>query len=83
MKTEYKHIKFVQTTLIDHWNCLNKKSGEELGSVSYYKPWKQFVFEPYELGDIVFNTTCLRDIAHFLDQLNKQKKAPGVPGKNS
>ena len=81
MKTEYKYIKFVQTTFLDYWNCLNKKSNDELGSVFFYKPWNQFIFEPPEFGDIVFNSLCLRDIAHFLDQLNKPKKATGVPEK--
>ena len=74
MKTEYKYIKFVQTVLVDNWNCLNRKSGDGLGCVSYYAPWRQFVFEPDEMGDVIFNSSCLRDIAHFLDQLNEQKK---------
>jgi len=83
MKTEYKYIKFVQTTLADHWNCLNRKSETELGSVSYYKQWRQFVFEPDELGDVIFNSSCLRDIAHFLDQLNKQRGlSPSTYAKN-
>ena len=73
MKTEYKHIKFVQTVLNGCWNCLNRESGDVLGSVSYYKPWRQFVFEPDELGDIIFNSSCLRDIAHFLNQLNEKR----------
>jgi len=73
LKTEYKYIMFVQTTLVDNWNCLNKKQKDELGSVFFYKPWKQYVFEFNELGDCVFNSSCLRDIAHFLDQLNKQR----------
>jgi len=83
MKTKYKYIEFVRTVLNDCWNCLNKKSGDELGSVFYYKPWKQFVFEFNELGDCVFNSSCLRDVADFLDQLNKQKKATGAPNRKS
>jgi len=92
MKTEYKYIKFVPTTLTGHWNCLNRKSESTLGAVSYYRPWRQFVYEPNELGDIIFNSSCLRDIAHFLDQLNAQKqigtnkakqKAPAASGENS
>lgn len=81
MKTKYKYIEFIQTTIVDNWNCLNKKGGDELGSVFFYKPWKQFVFEFIELGDCVFNSTCLRDVAHFLDQLNKQKELePALKG---
>lgn len=74
MKTAYKHIEFIETTLQGHWNCLNKKHGDDLGSVFFYQPWKQFVFEFCELGDCVFNSSCLRDIAHFLDQLNDTRK---------
>jgi len=74
MKTEYKYIKFVQTTLVDHWSCVNRRAGYELGSVFYEKPWRQFVFEFLEFGDCIFSSSCLRDIADFLDQLNKPKK---------
>lgn len=74
LKTTYKYIKFVETTLTGCWNCLNRKSNDELGSVSYYKQWKQFVFEPYELGDVVFNASCLRDIAHFLERLTGKRR---------
>lgn len=87
MKTKYKYIEFVQTTLHGFWNCLNIKSRAELGSVSYYKAWGQYVFEPYELGDVIFSSDCLRDVAHFLDQLNKRKggfetaKAPVASGR--
>jgi len=83
MKTKYKYIHFEQTVLAGCWNCLNNKSNDDLGSVIWYKPWGQFVFEPVELGDIIFNASCLRDIAHFLDQLNKQKKATGSPQKTA
>ena len=55
MKTEYEYIKFVPTVLNGCWNCVNKKSGDLLGGVSFYAPWRQYVYEPDELGDIVFN----------------------------
>ena len=74
LKTKYRYIEFVPTTLTDNWNCLNKKHKDELGSVFFCKPWKQFVFEFTELSDYVFNSSCLQDITHFLDQLNKQRK---------
>jgi len=83
MKTEYKYIKFVQTVLIGHWNCLNKKSGDELGSVAFYDPWNRFCFEPVEFWGVIFESICLRDIAHFLDQLNKQKKAEQIINRKS
>ena len=51
--------------------CLNNKSNCVLGDVSYYKSWRQWVFDPFE--DCVWNTTCLADLIHFLNQLNGQK----------
>jgi len=74
MKTKYKYIEFTQTVLNGCWNCVNRKSRDELGQVAFYKPWRQFIFEPAEFGGIIFNSSCLRDIAHFLDQLNEMKK---------
>ncbi len=75
MRTEYKYIKFTFVDSNDHkkgGDCLNKKSTTVLGYWQYYKPWKQYVIEFLE--DCVFNETCLRDIADFLNQLNKKPK---------
>ena len=74
MKTEYKYIKFTETLRTGNWKCLNKKNLDLLGSVFFYDTWKQFVFEFDVLGDFIFNSSCLRDVAHFLDQLNARKK---------
>lgn len=76
MKTKYKHIKFTKTTLVGHWNCFNVKSGDSLGSVFYDKQCSQYIFEPDEFGEYAFTSSCLRDMAHFLDQLNEQRKRP-------
>ena len=66
-KTKYRHIRFEPAA--NDWACMNSKSGDVLGSVSYYKRWKKWVIEFQE--DCVFDSKCLRDIADFLDQLNK------------
>jgi len=66
MKTKYKYIHFDE--LLDYgYYCYNNKTDEDLGPVMYYSPWRQWVFGK----DPVFNSSCLRDIADFLEQLNK------------
>lgn len=70
MKTKYKFIEFVQCS--DAWGVMwgivNRKSKNNLGYVEYSNQWKQHVVEFNE--DAIFNNSCLRDIADFLDQLN-------------
>ena len=69
MKTKYKYIHFEK--IDDWWLCRNNRSNDELGRLDYYKRWKEWVFES-ERG-CVFNNSCLRDIADFLDQLNAER----------
>jgi len=74
LKTDYKYIRFKLVDVEDYKKgaeCVNKKSGVLLGYVEYYKSWKQYVIEFLE--DCVFNASCLKDIADFLSQLNKDK----------
>ena len=69
MKQKYKKIEF---DLVEgRWYCYNKKSGEELGKVYYYQPWKKYVFDMKE--DIVFDLSCLKDVIDFMEQLRKRK----------
>ena len=65
-KTEYRFIKFVEFT--GGWLCKNRKNEYTLGIVDYHASWKQHVFQA-EGPHIIFSTDCLRDIAHFMEQL--------------
>jgi hypothetical protein len=76
MKTEYKHIFFEKWTLLSkkadnpEYNCRNNKTKTILGYISYYEPWSCYVWQGKE--NCCFDKNCLRDIADFLDQLNKE-----------
>lgn len=70
LKTEYKFIRFEKELTV--WCCKNKKHGDMLGTISYCNAWKLFVFQPPSGTE--FSADCLRDIADFLEQLNKEKK---------
>ena len=48
----------------------NKKTEDMLGTVTYYKPWKQWVFCAFD--DLcIFSAGCLQDIFNFIAELNK------------
>jgi len=71
MKASYRYIKFIEDSDPEakRWFCENKRHGDQLGEVTYYSEWRQWViaFQP----GCVFNNTCLNDISHFLGQLNQ------------
>lgn len=78
LKTEYRHLRFcsINTELLDGkilWNCRNTRTNDLLGGVDYYEEWGKYVFWSAN-NKSVFDSSCLRDIADFMDQLNKRKK---------
>lgn len=74
MKVKYKHIHFIAVyegvnPKVAYWRCVNNKDKSRLGIVSFYIPWRQWVFEGRECS--VFDTSCLADIIDFMKQLKK------------
>ena len=76
MKTRYSHIHFSEDleqldpekpTYLCPYLCRNNKSDNILGVVAYYLPWKKYEFIGEEGAG--FDTSCLRDIIHFMEQL--------------
>ncbi len=55
---------------VQRYNVLNKRHGDILCVISYYKPWKQFVvvFD----GGVVFNKECLETMGKALEMLNAE-----------
>lgn len=51
------------------WTIKSRRSGDLLGDIKWYGPWRQYVFEPY---DAIFNTGCLADIYKFIMALNEE-----------
>jgi hypothetical protein len=49
------------------YRVFNNKSGGQLAILSYYKPWKQYVFGSME--ECVFNDSCLRDVLDYMDNV--------------
>ncbi len=72
IKTVFKHIYFEKENPKDLgilWSCYNHIGDELLGIILKKKRWGQYVMTSQ--FDIDLSSSCHRDIADFLDQLNK------------
>ena len=72
MKQKYKYFTIQQDSheLFEGkpvYRIYNNRSVGQIGIISYYKPWRQYVFSSSE--SCVFNTSCLRDIISFMEDL--------------
>jgi len=68
----YKHIHFEEITSRGKtkiWVCWNN-SGEELGIVKWYAPWRQYCFD---CNIVIMSQSCLCDIADFLDRIKDER----------
>ena len=79
LKTEGKYIDFHLHALSPSgktktWKVQNRENLTILGTISWFGRWRKYVFEPKP--DMVFEETCLRDIAQFIQQeTTYQRKA--------
>lgn len=48
------------------WNVLAQEGGAYLGMVKWFGRWTKYTFTPD--GNSVFESTCLREIADFIEQ---------------
>ena len=67
---KYKYI-FIQQDKGEEFNkkpvyrIYNNRTKTQIGILSYYKPWKEYVFSSQP--DCVFNNTCMRDVLDFIE----------------
>jgi hypothetical protein len=55
------------------WRVFTIRSDDPLGEVRWYAPWRKYAFFP--LSDTLYEPTCLRDIAQFIEDEMKKRKA--------
>lgn len=75
MKTKYKYINFKLTEKKPKTNvyqCLNNKSGIELGIIKWYPSWRQYCYLPS--CPAVYSKGCMDDIGEFIDKIMKEHK---------
>ncbi len=76
---EYKYIYFTEVLperlhKTFTWICRNKKSDEELGTVRWYAPWRQYCF--FNRVQAVYSAGCLDDISNFIKKSMEERKEP-------
>jgi len=49
-----------------------KSSGEYLGRVAWYFPWRQYVFEPATAT--IWSRGCLMEVITFIEKLMEERK---------
>ena len=59
-----------KTVVID----IRNKSDQCLGSIRWYGPWRQYVFDTNEDATPTFNNHCLQSIVDVLTHLNDEHK---------
>lgn len=67
MKTKYKYIEFVPGQNEKVWTVWNNKNGNYLGTIEFYKTWKEWEFCPEK--NTGYTLICLLDLADFIKQL--------------
>jgi hypothetical protein len=76
----YKYIYFENITSLynihrkrktEVYRCCNKNSGDILGEVKWYSPWRQYCFF---VEDAIFSKGCLKDITNFINKLMENRK---------
>jgi glycosyltransferase involved in cell wall biosynthesis len=76
MKT---HLKFVEYYTSNKTKLIHVENNtEEIGKISYYNHWLQYVFEPYQ-DNFIFSKSCLIEITNKISELNSslRKKKNG------
>lgn len=58
------------------WEVRVKEDGYHLGKVSWYAPWRKYIFHP--TGSSIYEQDCLRDIADFIELQTKLHKQNAV-----
>jgi len=76
MITKFRWLDMVEVesnTKTRRFDVRNAKSGVLLGWVRWYGPFRGYSFFPCE--GTIYEEECLRDIAEFIEGLNKQHSA--------
>ncbi len=59
-------------TTTNRWVVCSGRTGDKLGNVLWYSPWRQDCFDPVNMT--TFNSECLHEIATFLIQQNNARR---------
>lgn len=69
---EIEHFGFSESGKTSFFQVLTKDRTTRLGMVSWYAPWRKYVFE--SSGGMVYDANCLREIADFTERTTKEHR---------
>jgi hypothetical protein len=61
----------------DVWICESLSSGDPLGQIQWYGPWRQYVM--IAQSGTVWSAGCLQDVRSFIDKLMAGRRSNRVP----
>lgn len=73
-----KDAKYIRFELVGRkpktniWNVVSKDGDIILGTIEWFGRWRGYAFFPEP--EMVFERTCLRDIADFIEAKNKEQR---------
>ena len=73
---DYKYLKFIEAALKPKtkvFEVRSKVSGELLGYVKWYAPWRRYCFI-VDLPNTLFDASCLADIQDFINTLMTERR---------
>jgi len=56
------------------YDVTSVSSGDILGQVRWYAPWRQYCFTPTTKFSTWWSRSCFRDIIGFIDELMEERK---------
>ena len=61
----FEYVVFRKLSRLKGWNVYYKSDGKCVGTIQYFKEWKQYVFRPSQV--CVLSRAILSQIANFID----------------
>lgn len=70
---EKKHKSHIRFEPVDeYYRIYNVHNNSRLGTIEWYSPWRQYVFESY--GGVVWSMDCFADVQAFVATLKPPEK---------
>ena len=63
---KYKFITIKESLTPDDYMIYNNKSNEWIGSIVFYKSWRQYIFIT-KSSAVAWSVSCLRDVIDFIE----------------
>jgi hypothetical protein len=54
------------------YHVVSKSSGQSLGRIYWYGPWRQYIFEPE--SETIWSCGCMQEVMNFIQKLMLKRK---------